>query len=119
MRELALEKVRKNLYPEYPSRLSCLYVSESLEEAEKWAELFINLNRPTYSIVKLKIIGNMFIGDANNCFEATLYEDENLLLAERYWKNCPNKDGVPPIKEILVSGHIEVIKIIKEINANV
>lgn len=51
------------------------------------------MNRPTYSIVKLKIIGNMFIGDANNCFEATLYEDENLLLAERYWKNCPNKDG--------------------------
>lgn len=119
MRELALEKVRKNLFPEYPSRMSCLYVSESLEEAEKWAELFINLNRPTYSIVKLKIIGNMFVGDANNCFEATVYEDENLLLAERYWKNCPNKDGIPPIKEILVSGNIEVIKIIKEINVNV
>ena len=61
----------------------------------------------------------MFIADVNNCFEATVYEAENLLLAERYWKNCSNKDGVPPIKEILASGHIEVIKILKEINANV
>lgn len=37
LRELALEKIRKEYYPTYPSRMSCLYVSESLEEAEKWA----------------------------------------------------------------------------------
>ena len=35
MRELALEKVRKDLYLEYPSRMSCLYVSNSIEESEK------------------------------------------------------------------------------------
>lgn len=48
LRELALEKIRKR---EYPSRMSSLYVSESIEESEKWAELFIAWGRPTYSIV--------------------------------------------------------------------
>lgn len=33
--------------------------------------------------------------------------------------NCPNEDGVPSVKEILVNGDIKVIEIIREINANV
>ena len=119
LRELALEKVRKSKYPEYPSRMSCLYVSESMEEAERWAELFIAWGRPTFSIVKLKVIGNIFAGDANNCFDAALDENENLLLAEHYWRNLPNLQCEPPIKEILVNGDIEVIEIVKEINKNV
>lgn len=115
LRELALEKVRKRSYPAYPSRLNCFYVSDCIEDAEKWAELFINWGRPTYSIVNLEVRGNCFTGDANNCFDAALMEAENLLLAERYWKNLPNLQGKPPIKEILVDGHIEVTDIIKEI----
>lgn len=118
MRELALEKVRKLKYPEFPSRMSCLYVSDSPEEAEKWAELFIAWGRPTYSIVKLRIKGNLFTGDANNCFDAMLNENKNLSLAERYWKNLPNLQGEPPIREILADGDIEVAEIVKEINAN-
>ena len=118
LRELALEKVRVQKYPYYPSRLGCLYVSKSIDEAKKWADLFVRLGRPTYSIVKLKIVGNIFEGDANNCFDTTLYESENLLLAERYWKNLPSQQNEKPIKEILVDGDIEVMEIAKEINAN-
>ena len=33
LRELALEKVRKEKYPQYPSRMACLYVSRSQKEA--------------------------------------------------------------------------------------
>ena len=36
LRELAMEEVRRKSYPQYPSRMACLYVSETLEEAEKW-----------------------------------------------------------------------------------
>lgn len=39
--------------------------------------------RPTYSIVKLRIKGNLF-------FDAVPDENENLSLVERYWKNLPN-----------------------------
>lgn len=118
LRELALEKIRKETYSSYPSRMSCLYVSKSLEEAIKWAELFVSLNRPTYSIVKLKVTGNIFVGDANNCFDATTDESKNLLLAHNYWLNMPNLKNCPPIKEYLVDGDIEVVEIMRIINKN-
>lgn len=119
LRELALEKVRLQMYPQYPSRMGCLYVSGSVEEAEKWADLFVHLGRPTYSIVKLRIVGNAFEGDANNCFDATLDEEENLRLAKRYWENLPNAQNESPIKEILVNGDIEVVEIIRDVLLNV
>ena len=40
LRELALEKVRVEKYPNYPSRMACLYVSKTLEEAEKRFDYF-------------------------------------------------------------------------------
>ncbi|QSX05928.1 DUF2441 domain-containing protein [Sedimentibacter sp. zth1] len=119
LRELALEEVRKKKYPTYPSRMACLYVSNNLEEAEKWSELFIDWGRPTYQIVKLKIHGNCFIGDANNCFDGLLEKKENLILAEGYWENKPNEYDEEPIIEMLVDGDIEIIEIVKEINANI
>lgn len=118
LRELALEKARQTICPEAPSRMACLYVSETIAEAEQWAKSFVNWGRPTYSIVKLKIKGNKFVGDSYNCFDATLNEQENLLLAERYWNNEPNQYGKIPIREILVNGEIDVVEIIKEINVN-
>lgn len=53
-RELALEKVRKEKYTNYPSRMSCLYTSKTLSGAEMWAASFMNSNRKVYQIVKLR-----------------------------------------------------------------
>lgn len=119
MRELALEEVRKKKYPTYPSRMSCLYVSKTFEEADNWGKFFAKIGRPTYSIVKLEVDGNCFVGDATKCFDAQLDEQENLRLAEIYWKNESNDAENPPIVEILVDGYIRVVEIIKEINANI
>lgn len=113
LRELALEKVRVNKYPNFPSRMACLYVSKTLEEAEKWFDYFVNLERPTFQIVKLKVNGNVFYGDAEKCFEGRLTENENLILAEKYWEN---KDfDKSSILEMLVDGNIEVVEIVKEL----
>lgn len=38
LRELALEEVRQKKYPQYPSRMSCLYVSKTFEEADTWGK---------------------------------------------------------------------------------
>ncbi len=118
LRELALEKIREREYPSYPSRMQCLYVSEKIQEARQWAQFFVDLGRPTYSIVELKATGNYFAGDANNCFDATTDEMENLRLARHYWQNLPNIKGEPSIKEILVDGQIQVMGIVEEINMN-
>lgn len=81
-------------------------------------ELFVNWNKPTYSIVKLKVTGNVFVGDANICFDATIDENKNLSLAHDYWLNKPNSQNCPPIKEYLIDGDIEVIDIKQIINKN-
>lgn len=114
LRELALEEVRKTKYPMYPSRMACLYVSKSLKEAEKWFEFFTKIGRPTYQIVKLKVNGNCFTGDATKCFDGSLSKEKNLKLAERYWKNLEGSGEKPPIVEMLVDGEIEVVEIVKE-----
>ncbi len=111
LRELALEQVRVEKYPNYPSRMACLYVSKTLEEAEKWFDYFVSLGRPTFQIVKLQVNGNMFYGDAENCFDGKLSEKENLILAEKYWKNEDFNES--SIIEMLVDGDIEVAEIVK------
>ena len=119
LRELALEEIRKSKYPQYPSRMSCLYVSKSLEEVEQWGTFFAQIGRPTYHIVKLEIQGNCFIGDATKCFKGTPNKSENLKLAERYWESSLTDANKPEICEMLVDGHVTVVEIVKEINANV
>lgn len=111
LRELALEQVRVEKYPNYPSRMACLYVSKTLEEAEKWLDYSVSLGRPTFQIVKLQVNGNMFYGDAENCFDGKLSEKENLILAEKYWKNEDFNES--SIIEMLVDGDIEVVEIVK------
>lgn len=119
LRELALEEIRQKKYPNYPSRMSCLYVSRTLKEAENWGEFFARIGRPTYHIVKLEIKGNCFIGDATKCFDGQLDKLENLRLAELYWENKSNDVNERSICEMLVDGYITVMEIVKEINANV
>lgn len=63
--------------------------------------------------------GNCYCGDAYKCFNGTISEEENLRMAEIYWLNGSNEDGHEPITEVLVDGEIEVVEILKEINANI
>ena len=109
-----MEELRKEKYTNYPSRLASLYVSNTLDEAEKLYNLFIELVRPTYSIVKVEVNGNIYVGDANNCFDGTIDKNKNLELAEIYQKHKENLEGKEPIVEILASGKIKVIEIVKE-----
>lgn len=119
LRELALEEVRQANYPQYPSRLGCLYVSKTFEEAEKWSKFFAEIGRPTYHIVKLEIQGNCFIGDATKCFKGQLSREENLRLARAYWESKADPENQQAVYEMLVDGQMTVVEIVKEINANI
>ena len=114
LRELALEEIRRSKYPGYPSRMSCLYVSKTLEEAEKWFDFFTEIGRPTYQIVRINVKGSYFAGNANNCFDGVTDKSRNLELAEKYWENA-NVNEEDAVIEILVDGDIEVIEIVKNI----
>jgi hypothetical protein len=117
LRELALEQVRSEKFPHYPSRMACLYVSREVEDAHKWGEFFARIGRPTYAVVELKITGRVFTGNACNCFDGTPDKAVNLVKADHYWQNLPNEDN-EYIWEMLADGDIEVVRVIEEINAN-
>ncbi|WP_047986464.1 DUF2441 domain-containing protein [Ornithinibacillus californiensis] len=114
IREIAVELVRVQEYPSYPSRLSCLYAAKSYEEAIKWKEVFDSYNRNVLQIVKLKVDGNAFEGDGN-----LLPKEDGIPLAQKieqareYWKGNKNNE----LPELLIDGRIEVVEIIKEFTA--
>lgn len=114
-RELALEKVRVERYPDYPSRMACLYTTKNLTDAEMWANSFLHSGREVFQIVKLRIDGKIFDGDAYNVFDGTTNEEENESNAEQYWSNQPNSLGKEPLIETLVDGNIKVVEIVKEL----
>lgn len=114
-RELALEKVRKEKYPDYPSRMACLYTSRTLADAEMWAESFANSGRDVFQIVQLHTDGRIFDGDAYNVFDGTEDAKENERNANAYWSNEPNKHGKEPLTETLIDGNIEVVEIIRDL----
>lgn len=117
LRELAMEQVRQAEFPQYPSRMACLYVSKSLEEAQKWAKFFASLGRPVYSIVKIRVDGRVFEGDACLCFKGTADQAQNLALARRYWRREPGEQ--PPVTELLADGRLEVLEVVEDIRRNI
>ncbi|OKP86939.1 hypothetical protein A3842_06445 [Paenibacillus sp. P3E] len=115
IREAICEMVRLQEYPEYPSRLSCLYAAKSYEDAQKWKELFDAYHRKVLQIVKLRVIGNIFEGDGNLLpKEDAIPFSQKIEQAREYWKgNIHNK-----LPELLINGQIEVVEIIDEFSAS-
>ncbi|MEH6890905.1 DUF2441 domain-containing protein [Bacillus sp. JJ864] len=114
IREVIVEMVRLQEYPEYPSRLSCLYAAKSYEDALKWKELFDSYNRNVLQIVKLRVIGNSFEGDGNLLpKEDGVPFSQKIEQAKEYWKgNVTNE-----LPELLINGKIEVVEIINDFSA--
>lgn len=111
IREVIVEMVRLQEYPEYPSRLSCLYATKSYDDALKWKEVFDSNNRRVLQIVKLRVNGRSFEGDGT-----LLPKEDGVSFAEKieqardYWKGNVNNQ----LSELLVSGKIEVVEIIDD-----
>lgn len=111
MREVILEMVRLQEYPEYPSRLSCLYASKTYEGALKWKEVFDTYNRQVLQIVKLRVKGNSFEGDGNLLpKEDGVPFSRKIEQAKEYWQGNANGE----LTELLINGVIEVVEIIDE-----
>ncbi len=114
IREVILEMVRLQEYPEYPSRLSCLYAAKSYEDALKWKEIFDSFNREVLQIVKLRVNGRSFEGDGNLLpKEDGIPFSQKIDQAREYWHGNVTSD----IPELLVNGTIEVVEIIDDFSA--
>ncbi|MED0964123.1 DUF2441 domain-containing protein [Bacillus paramycoides] len=111
VRETIVEMVRLQEFPEYPSRLSCLYASKSYEDALKWKELFDSYNREVLQIVKLRVIGSSFEGDGNLLpKEDGIPFSQKIEQAREYWQGSVRNE----LPELLINGKIEVMEIIDD-----
>ncbi|HDR7778518.1 TPA: DUF2441 domain-containing protein [Bacillus tropicus] len=111
IRETIVEMVRLQEYPDYPSRLSCLYAAKSYEDALKWKALFNSYNREVLQIVKLRVIGSSFEGDGNLLpKEDAIPFSQKMEQAREYWKGNVNNE----LPELLINGEIEVVEIIDD-----
>ncbi|MED1012576.1 DUF2441 domain-containing protein [Bacillus mycoides] len=114
VRETIVEMVRLQEFPEYPSRLSCLYAAKSYEDALKWKPLFDSYNRDVLQIVKLRVIGSSFEGDGN-----LLPKEDGIPFAQKmeqareYWKGNVRNE----LPELLINGRIEVVEIIDDFSS--
>lgn len=116
IREVIVEMVRLQEFPEYPSRLSCLYAAKSYEDALKWKELFDSYNRKVLQIVRLRVIGDYFEADGNLLpKEDGIPFSQKIEQAREYWKGNV-KNGLP---ELLINGKIEVLEIIDDFSSEV
>ncbi|PEA75830.1 hypothetical protein COM04_23465 [Bacillus wiedmannii] len=108
VRETIVEMVRLQEFPEYPSRLSCLYAAKSYEDALKWKALFDSYNREVLQIVKLRVIGHCFEGDGNLLpKEDGIPFSQKIEQAREYWKGAVNNE----LPELLINGKIGVVEI--------
>ncbi|WHY31415.1 DUF2441 domain-containing protein [Bacillus wiedmannii] len=108
IRETIVEMVRLQEYPDYPSRLSCLYAAKTYEDALKWKALFDSYNREVLQIVKLRVIGGSFEGNGNLLpKEDAIPFSQKIEQAREYWKGTVNNE----LPELLINGKIEVVEI--------
>jgi len=115
IREVIVEMVRLQEYPEYPSRLSCLYAAKSYEDALQWKELFDSYHRKVLQIVKLRVIGNIFEGDGILLpKEDAIPFSRKIEQAREYWKGNINNE----LPELLINGEIEVVEIIDDFSTS-
>ena len=106
LRELALEKIRKMKYPNYPSRLSCLYVTKTKEEAINWSEILKRNKKKCKQVLTLELTGEIFCFDGNLMKRQNVSYQKHLENAELYWNSIDSNNS-----EILFYGEAKVIKI--------
>lgn len=111
-REYILEQVRREKFPDYPSRFSCLYCVRNPEDTQIWVDVFSRMNRPVLQIVKMKATGKIFDGDAQKILRDAKSFGHKIALANKYWAGIDEK----PLPECLFEGEVEIVEILKTFN---
>lgn len=106
LRELALEEVRKTKYPNYPSRLSCLYVTKTKEEAINWSEILKRNKKKCKQVLTLELTGEIFCFNGNLMKRQNVSYQKHLENADLYWNSIDSNNS-----EIIFYGEAKVIEI--------
>lgn len=112
IREIAMEKIRKNEFPNYPSRLKCMFLTDSKEECLKALKIFYQKGHGEYfQAVAVRVNGNVFYSKDVAIGREGLSYAEYLDKSKRYWSQ--NQDSNSKLQEILFEGDAEIVEILE------
>jgi len=115
MREFALEEVRKEKFPNLPSRFRCMFLSEDKDTCLHNIQGFINRGAGKHiQAIKVKVNGEAFFVKTFGIIRSGLSFNEYKKEAVNYWSQDQNSTDAT--KEILFVGDVEILEILKEYN---
>ena len=113
LRELAAEEVRKEKFSHLPSRLKCMFLSETKEETLKnFEKMKKNNPQKSFQAVAVKLNGEVFYAKEVGLQRNGLSYNDNQKVALMYW--AQNQNSTECTKEILFEGQAEVLEIFRE-----
>lgn len=113
IRELAIEEVRKTKYPDEPSRLRCMFLTDSKEDCLKGVKTFYQKGHGShFQAIAVRLNGKVFYAKEKAIGRWGLSYKEYSKLADEYWSQ--NQNSNVKIQEILFEGEAEVIEIMDE-----
>ncbi len=114
IRELAVEEVRKEKFPNLPSRLKCMYLTDKKENVLSGVKEFHKKGFGTqFQAVAVKLNGNVFFAKSVYMPRLGLSYQRYRELAEKYWSQDQNSDD--KIQEVLFEGTAEIVEILDEV----
>lgn len=113
LRELAVEEVRKTKYPNLPSRLKCMFLSDTKQVVlENLKTFHLKGVGKHFQAVAVKLTGELFYSKSVALPRNGLSYGEYMEIADKYWSQDQN--STDSIKEILFEGKAEIVEIIEE-----
>lgn len=106
-REIIMEQVRREIAPDAPSRQSCLWVVDTVDEAHIWR----NRLGGNCRIIRLKARGKIHRADAGLLLGDSEPLSKTYARAHSYWEG---RQSETPEPEILFSGSAEVIEFVAD-----
>lgn len=113
LRELALEDVRREQFPQLPSRMKCMFLTDDKKECLDNLPKFAKVGYGSfYQAVAVKASGTVFYARDFVVARAGLSINQYKEQAVKYWSQDQN--STTKAKEILFVGEAEIVEILKE-----
>lgn len=105
-REEGFEKIRKEAFKEFPSRYSCLFLSEDISMAKSWAEI-LQTRTGNVQCVEIELLSGKYVYVDERIYDVKRFADKEIQEdANDYWNGYEME--VNPVITILFEGDFKI-----------
>lgn len=105
-REEGFEKIRKESFEDFPSRYSCLFLSEDISMAKFWAEK-LQTRTGNVQCVEIELLSGKYVYVDESIYDMERFADKEIQEdANDYWNG--DKMEVNPVITILFEGDFKI-----------